>query len=437
MNCPFKKNHSRLFALVLVLTLLTGMLSGCFGKDSTKDTEPNSPPNLVDSKPSEETTDPPETTEDANDSMAVTTQQVNVRSTPVSDANIITTLDAGVQVEILQEHTSGEVEWALIREGWVPMEFLEKGGTAVTEPDETTSPDETKPAETTSDDSATDASFKGVITATELYIRKEPSSTSETNGSYKKSDVVTILETKNGWGRTSKGWISMDYVKTSSDSDTTKTDDTDETTTDNNNTTTTNTNATKGVVIANELNIRKEASTGSDKVGTYTYGTRISILETSNGWGRTDKGWISLNYVYQDGTTGSNSCKGVVTGTQLNVRSGPGTNYDGVKSLTYGDRVTVLERIKINGTTWGCISSGWICMDYVYVDGTEGDNSGTGTVTGDALNIRSGPGTTYGSVGSLNKGDTVKILAQFKIGDMTWGCTEKGWVSMSYVDMAD
>lgn len=74
-------------------------------------------------------------------------------------------------------------------------------------------------------------------------------------------------------------------------------------------------------------------------------------------------------------------------------------------------------------------------MEYIYVDGTKGEGAGTGTVTGDQVNIRSGPGTGYESKGSVNSGDTVEILAIFKIGDKSWGCTAKGWICMDYVTM--
>ena len=61
----------------------------------------------------------------------------------------------------------------------------------------------------------------------------------------------------------------------------------------------------KGIVIAKDLNIRSSASTEGDRLGSYSYGDRVEILEKDGSWGRTSKGWISLNYVYQDGTTGS------------------------------------------------------------------------------------------------------------------------------------
>ena len=119
----------------------------------------------------------------------------------------------------------------------------------------------------------------------------------------------------------------------------------------------------------------------------------------------------------------------------VNIRKGPGTNYGRVSSLNTGDRVNILEQFTIGGTKWGCIDKGWISLDYVYIDGTTGENSGTGTITGDQLNIRTGPGTTYGTNGSLNKGDTVKILTQIKVGNTVWGCIDKGWISMDYVEM--
>ena len=58
----------------------------------------------------------------------------------------------------------------------------------------------------------------------------------------------------------------------------------------------------------------------------------------------------------------------VSTESGLRVRSGAGTNYDVVGSLTYGTKVTILSQETVDGTTWGEISTGWICMDYVTLD---------------------------------------------------------------------
>ena len=53
---------------------------------------------------------------------------------------------------------------------------------------------------------------KGVIIADSLNIRDAANESGWVVGSYFKGDVVTILETRDDWGRTSKGWIQMEYV---------------------------------------------------------------------------------------------------------------------------------------------------------------------------------------------------------------------------------
>lgn len=429
----FTKRNSRTLTILLALVMLMTLLAGCFGskapEDTTPSTESNVPPGLVEVKPTEATTVPTESTPAPGEKTAVVTvDQLTVRSSPSVSNNPIGYLDKGDVVTILRTVQSLETNWALTNTGWVVADYLdfnydpeftnnESGnGTDATEPDD--------------DDKTTTTNIKGVISATELYIRDSASADGKVVDSYVKGDVVTILEQKNGWGRTNLGWVSMKYVTTSGVN--TNYNEDDDKKDDN---TQTNTVNIKGIVNTAELNIRKEANVESDRVGGYTFGNRVTILETKNGWGRTDKGWISLNYVYQDGTSGKNTAKGIVTGDTLNIRTGPGTNYDRVKSLKYGDRVNILEQFTINGTTWACIKDGWICMDYIYVDGTEGEGAGAGTVTGDQVNLRSGPGTGYESKGSVNTGDTVQILAIFKIGDKTWGCTSKGWICMDYVTM--
>lgn len=437
----FKKRHSRILTIILVMLMLVSMLAGC-KKDDTQPEDNQSLPspniNLVDdeTEPSGESTEPSSTpTEPLKDNIAVVkADQLTVRSGPSADKNPIGTLSKGTQVEILRTEDINGTEWALIREGWIPMEFVEMAnGTTPTNPEET-KPEETKPEETKPADEPAATSIKGIVSGDVLNIRSEPSTNGKLQGAYTKGDAVTILETKNGWGRTDKGWISMQYVNTGN----TNTNTNNNNNTTNNNTTNNNNTTQDGTayfITAGELNIRSTASTNGDIKGHYKAGDRVIVTETKDGWGKTDKGWISMTYAYKTGSKGSNPCNGVVTGNQLNVRSGPGTGYNGVGSLNAGARVNILQRITIGNTTWGCTDKGWISLDYVYIDGTQGKNSGTGTVAGDNLNIRSGPGTNYNSVGSLDKGDTVKILEQIKVGDMTWGCIDKGWISMSYVNM--
>lgn len=66
------------------------------------------------------------------------------------------------------------------------------------------------------------------------------------------------------------------------------------------------------VTTIEPLNIRAKASARSAVVGSYEPGTAITILERKDGWGRTDRGWIFMDYVTLSenalfGTTGAAS----------------------------------------------------------------------------------------------------------------------------------
>ena len=457
MIYPFGKTDSRKMMRFVSATaaafLCATMFTGCFKKDPGPSTDASSGPNLVDTATTESTA--PTTTTEATqatteapkENVAVVKEKVNTYSSPSLESNVLQTLDAGDEVTVNRVETMPVtgLTWAYIPlKGWVQTDYLDMtnvtiqgsnstpaGNGEATPTTATTSPAGTSGSNT---GTTTGTGRTGTITASELNIRQSPSTTATAVGKYVKGNTVTILETSNGWGRTDKGWISLQFVNLGGTTTGTNTG-TAGTNAGTNTGTTTTTGGTKGVVTATQLNIRESASTTAAQKGSYSYGDRITILETSNGWGRTDKGWVSMNYVYQDGTTGTKTAKGLVTGTTLNVRSGPGTKYDSVKSYGNLTRVNILEQITIGGTTWGCTKDGWISLDYVYIDGTTGDGAGSGTVSGSNVNIRSGPGTNYDVVGSYSQGDSVEIYAQFTIGSTKWGCTNKGWVSMDYVEV--
>ena len=449
----FSENHTlrKALSVLCVLSLASTLFAGCMKKNDSSSgstTDPSINLNLSDtSAPTESTTTPTETEPvKINENTATVISQINIRSSPSTEATVVGTLYAGDKVEVSRREEVTGINWAYIispEAGWIVMDYV-KMDMETNQPTgtDTSTPagngDVTAPTAAPSNTTNT-TNIQGVITANGLNIRSEASTDGKVQGSYNKGDVVTILETKNGWGRTNKGWIKLDYVNTTG---TTTGGTTNNNTTNNDTTSNTagNGNTTvilKGIVNVTELNIRSSASTEGERLGSYTYGSRVEILEKDGNWGRTDKGWISLSYVYQDGTTGSKTASGTVTGTQLNIRSGPGTGYASVGSYNQGDSVSILEQFTYNGVTWGCTSKGWISLDYVELDGVSVGSDKTGTITADGLNIRSGPGTDYASVGSLNSGDRVTIFKQTTVGNTTWGNIDKGWISMDYVDLDD
>lgn len=455
MNFSQSYNLRKPLSLLLATALTATLLSGCslFKKETTEpaDTTPQTPGiSLTDTSAPTETEAPTtEATEPINENTATVTSQLNIRSSPSTEATVVGTLDAGDKVEISRREEVTGISWAYIispEAGWIVMDYVEmdipsqmpSGGDTNTPAGNSTA---TEPTASGSDT----MNVKGVVTVNNLNIRSEGSQDGKVQGSYNKGDVVTILETKNGWGRTNKGWIKMEYVNTSGSTTDTPTNANNNTSTGSN---TTGNGSTKvqfrGIVTAKQLNIRANASKDSESVGSYAYGARVEILEKNGDWGRTSKGWISLNYVYQDGTTGSNTAKGTITaGGGLNIRSGPGKGYDSVGTYAEGDTVSVLEQFTYDGVTWGCTNKGWISMAYVNTGSTgstAGDSSTSdgqkATVTTESgLRVRSGAGTNYDVVGSLKYGTKVTILSQKTVDGTTWGEISTGWICMDYVSL--
>lgn len=454
MNFSQSYNLRKPLSLLLATALTATLLSGCslFKKESAEpaDTNPQTPGlSLTDtSAPTETETPTTEATEPVNENTATVTSQINIRSSPSTEATIVGTLDAGDKVEISRREEVTGISWAYIispEAGWIVMDYVEMDipSQMPTGGDTSTPAGGNTATEPTAGNTDT-MSVKGVVTVNNLNIRSEASQDGKVQGSYNKGDVITILETKNGWGRTNKGWVKMEYVNTSGTTANTPSDSTS----NNNNTTTSTGNGSttvqfRGIVTAKQLNIRASATKDSDSVGSYSYGARVEILEKSGDWGRTSKGWISLNYVYQDGTTGSNTAKGTVTaGGGLNIRSGPGKGYTSVGTYAEGDSVTILEQFTYDGVTWGCTNKGWISM--AYVDTGSGTNSGSDSsssgdkaiVTAESgLRVRSGAGSAYDVVGSLKYGTKVTILSQKTVDGTTWGEISTGWICMDYVSL--
>lgn len=466
MNFSYNGKLSKVLSMILVFCLMTTLFAGCKRTETPGDTSADVGPNLNlsdDTTPSATQTEPAATTPvEVNENTATVTGNLNIRSSPSTDAVVTGTLYAGDKVEISRRETVAGYEWAYIISpvsGWIVMDFVEMDIKSDTPAgNDTSTPAGNGEVEAPSSDSTSSTNIKGVVTVNALNIRSEASTdTGKIQGSYDKGDVITILETKNGWGRTNKGWIKMEYVNTSGTTGSTTnstTDNTTSNTTTNNTTTNNSTTSTtitsngsttvvwKGVVRVQELNVRSNASSTATRLGSVTYGQRVEVLEKSGNWGRISKGWICLDYVYEDGTTGTKTATGTVTGNGLNIRSGPGKTYASVGSYNSGDQVSILEQFTYNGTTWGCTKKGWISMDYVDTGDSDSSDSSddssdghTGTITASTLNIRSGPGKDYASVGSLEYGDRVTIEYEKIVDDVSWGKIAKGWISMNYVDL--
>lgn len=399
----------------------------------------------------------------------VTATSLNVREGAGAQYDVVTRLPRDTYVTITVLIQSGSSSWGKTEQGWICMDYIlidtdnsDYGGSTETPDDGQDSTDD--------DNTGTGGSSSvttGMVTASRLCVRRGPGTSYDIVSTLANGTVVTILEQTlvNGtvWGRIDGGWICMSYVKITSGSTSV---------------------VHTGMVTASTLCIRSAAGTANAIVGTYTRGTVVQILEVTkvNGtlWGRTDKGWICMDYVQttvvpdsdvtvetpeaggntgedtdkdndtekepdvsvdpddsQDSDTEADSgvTRGVVTASNLCVRSGPGTNYAIVSTIPKGTELVILQQTLVNGTVWGQIESGWVCMTYVEI--TSGGSAAvcTGMVTATSLSIRSAAGTGNAVVGTYYRGDVVQILELVTVNNTVWGRTEKGWICMDYVQV--
>lgn len=243
------------------------------------------------------------------------------------------------------------------------------------------------------------------VTGTRVNIRTGPGTDYSVCGTALKGQTIVITQTAEGngylWGKYSDGWICLDYTTY----DTGKVD---------------TTVVTGTVVNINTfLRVRNGAGTGYDVIGKYYLGDRVTILEQktvgADVWGRTELGWISMQYIQLD------TAKPEETTPPTTAPTTPPTTAPTAPPTTAPTQPSTTEPPTTAPTT-----------PPTEPETQKPADSWVGTATG-SLRIRSGAGTGYTTVGYLKKGDVVTITERIKIGDIEWGKIEKGWISLKYI----
>lgn len=189
-----------------------------------------------------------------------------------------------------------------------------------------------------------------------------------------------------------------------------------------------------GTVTADALRLRSQANTNSSILTLAPHNSVVTLLEELDGWYKVEYG-NQVGYMSADWLdvtlTGSEAVVGqcTVTADALHVRSGAGTGYAS-KGLVYKGTTLIIQEDCGNG--WykitGAGYSGYVSAEWVKVSSSSGgsdsgssDTQSIGTITADALNVRSGAGTGYSRLGLLYKGNSVTILG-----------SSNGWYKISY-----
>ncbi len=315
--------------------------------------------------PSEPTT--PETPSETT-TATVNADVLNVRSGKGTDTSIIGTLQNGEIVTVLDNSDAG---WVKIRtasglEGYVAREYL----TGTETPSEPTTPE--TPSETTT----------ATVNADVLNVRSGKGTDTSIVGTIRNGETVTVLDNSDaGWVkiRTAsglEGYVAREYLTgTETPSEPTTPETPSETTT--------------ATVNADVLNVRSGKGTDTSIVGTIRNGETVTVLDNS------DATWVKVKtssglegYVHRDYLNfGSNAGGGSstvkyaqVTADVLNVRSGMGTEYSKIGSVSYGEIVEVLDD---SNAGWAKIKTssgleGYVSKDYL---GEVGENNVSNSVT--------------------------------------------------------
>ncbi|MEE6450058.1 SH3 domain-containing protein [Gottfriedia acidiceleris] len=193
--------------------------------------------------------------------------------------------------------------------------------------------------------------------------------------------------------------------------------------------------------IGNGVHVRTGAGTSYQILGSVNKNQKLDVISLSNGWYKIkfngSTGYISASYV-EKVTESNNSISNQVvssgnyfsTGNGVRIRSGAGTSYQILGSVNKNQRLDVISvsngwyKIKYNGVT-GYISSSYVGKV------TESSNNNTNhnqTVstgnyisTGNGVRIRSGAGTSYQILGSVNKNQRLDVIS-----------LSNGWYKVKY-----
>lgn len=368
---------------------------------------------------------------------------LNVRKGPGTNYDKVTSLPTGTRINIYEKTKTNGIEWGRTNDGWVCMTYVTViASSGSSEEEETPSGEGTK----------------GTVVncSTAVNIRAAAGVSNALVGTAALGSTVTIYETTtvNGveWGRMEKGWVCMTYIQLNAATGGSSSDDTASGDTTTGGSTSTDGAQTGTIANTNKVNIRAAAGVRNALVTTLARGTKVNVYEqvTKDGaaWGRIDQGWVAMQYVALNAassgsTTGGTTASGDVIGTgyvnssvDLNVRTGPGLGYAKVTSLTRGTQVNVYEQQITDGMIWGRIDQGWVCMSYVTMTSTVSTGKGVmGTIArcGNAVNVRSAPGTGNALVGTILVGSRVEILETKNYNGQDWGRVTQGWISMYYV----
>ncbi len=346
---------------------------------------------------------------EANRTVVVATDVLNVRETPDADGRVIAKVLRGESYPVVDS----QGEWLKIqvtsdKAGWVAS-FL------VTE--------SSQGARSTASRAASDAAVQ--ILTDDLRVRSGPGTNFSVVGSLHSSAAsVQYLEENENWVKVHfdgmEGWVAKEYVTILAKKKEENTEQPD-----------VPVEEAKGqvaTITTDGLNIRSEPSTQSEVLGTLSDGQQVDVLAIRGDWLNISYngtvGWVHSDYA----TIGSSSSGGhggntpktgaTIKVSGLNVRSEPSLNGKVLEQLPKGTNVTIIsEKNNWCEIEYGNGETGWIAGWFLERSGvttpapSTTSNEGTIVIVDDGTNIRTAPSTNAKVVLRANEGEEFSIVA--------------------------
>lgn len=172
-------------------------------------------------------------------------------------------------------------------------------------------------------------------------------------------------------------------------------------------------------VTTADLNLRSGPGTQYSVIAVMPKGTSVTVLSVSGSWAKVIYG-NKEGYAHTAYMT-QVSTQIMVTTANLNMRTGPSTSYSVIRVIPNGAEVKVLS----TSSGWARVvyggSEGYASLSYLKLKSTLPSTGETVMVTTANLNMRTGPSTSYSVIRVIPNGAEVKVLS-----------TSNGWARVVY-----
>lgn len=193
-----------------------------------------------------------------------------------------------------------------------------------------------------------------------------------------------------------------------------------------------------GYITDSYVNLRSGAGTSYSVVTTMNKNTAFTFADSKT----YNSSWYKIKllsnsktgYVHKDYVKSASSVTGYVNSTEVNLRSGAGTNYSIVTTMSKNTKFTYVSTTVVNSNWYHIITNngklGYIYKTYATKNSSsESSNSSsnssdesstvTGYVNASDVNLRSGAGTNYSVVATMSKNTKFTFIST-KLYNSSW-----------------